>query len=138
MVGIVVSQDIVDQDTPDPERGSGVAIGVAAGSIGGTVGAVTAHAEYGGVGNAVNAHGRGQGKLLIAAALAFSGELNDGFTASQEGQLFAAAGMGLQNGGQEAAGFLCLAAQLICQQDGLVTGCGRLPLRRRTAPGQSR
>ena len=120
MIGVVILQHRIDCESLGQKLPAGVPVRIAAGGIGRAVRSVAADRENRRPGQSSNAGGGGQGDFLIPAAEPVSGEFNNSFTAGDKGQGFAVRCMGLQNGGEEAAGLPGLTAELISQQNGLM------------------
>ncbi len=84
VVGIVVLQGVEHVPTRCCQCCGGVAVHIAAGGIGGAVGAVTAHGEHCGV-LSRQRRGCGQRQFLIASAQPFAGQVHHGFPPRDKG-----------------------------------------------------
>ena len=120
MVGVVVLQGVEHIPALGGQCGEGVTIHIAAGSIGGAVGAVTAHREHCCI-QPGQRRSRCKGKLLIPSAEALARQVDDRLAACDVGHLFSLPRVGPDDGAKEAACLPGFTAELIGQQDGLIS-----------------
>ena len=119
MVGVVVLQGVEHIPALGGQCGEGVTIHIAAGSIRGAVGAVTAHREHCCI-QPLQRRSRCKGKLLIPSAETLAGQVDDRLAACDVGQLFSLPRVGPDDGAKEAARLPGFTAELVGQQDGLI------------------
>ena len=97
MVGIVIRQHFGNGQAMLCQLFCGVSVRIAAGGIGGTVGAVAAHADDASTGDSREASGGSQSNLLIPSAQSLAYQMDNGFTACKVSKFFAVTGMGAEN-----------------------------------------
>lgn len=111
VIGIVAGKNAGDSQIIFRQLAHGVAVDIAAGSIGGAVCTVAADAEDTGICYAGNAFRGRQRQLLISPAKTVPNDPHNGLASGNEGELFAVSCMGAHNIAQKSPGFLCLTVQ---------------------------
>ena len=121
MIGVVVPQHIEYGDPALRQRRAGFAINIAAGGIGGAVRSVAAHGEDRRTGNVCNAGSRSKRQFLISPSEAVPGQVYDSFTACDKRERSVGLKVAFENTCKEAARLPRLAAELIGQDDGIIS-----------------
>ena len=119
MVGIVALQHLEHIQPLCSKSGGGLSVHIAAGCIGGTIGAIAAYGEHRCI-QPGNAGGSGKSQLLIPSAQTLTGQVDHRFTACKKGKFPALPCMAFQDACQKAACLPCLAAELVREHDRLI------------------
>ena len=120
MVGVVVGEGAVHVPPGNAKGGFRLAVHIAAGGIGGAVGAVAAHREHTAVFQPGQRRSRRKGQLLVAPAQALAGQVHHGLAACNVSQLPASARMGADHRTKEAARLPRLAAEPVGEKHRLI------------------
>ena len=113
MIGIVVRKHVVNSDALRGEALGRLTVDDAARGVGRAVRAVGADGKQDGMLHAAQLVGCGEGQLLIAAALALAGQVDNGLAAGDDGVAAALLFAELGDGAEEAAGLPGLAAEAV-------------------------
>ena len=97
MVGVVVGENRVQIQARGLQFGQTLVVGIAACCIRRAVGAIAADGEDRRTGNTGDAFAGRERQLLVPSAEAFSGEVNDGLAAGDEGEGPAVSGVAFEN-----------------------------------------